>query len=247
MHYSDRVSRPADEFGSYTGVGMDVVTSQPTLARAGAGRPLREDVHQYLRDAILHGDLKPGDQIVETHLARQFGISQGPVREALRELEQIGLIEHHPHRGTFVRLITAAGAWEVYTLRAHLEVLAARLAVACLTDDDLGCMDRLIDEMGDAGRRGDAKAFTLCDVRFHELLCERAGHELLLRTWRGINPLSWTLFTLTMLRHRDLVEIAERHRVIVAALRTRDTGAAEAAVQDHVLTLSEEVRRGLPG
>lgn len=226
---------------------MGVVTDQPSRPLRAAGRPLREDVHQYLRDAILYGDLKPGDQIVETRLAREFGISQGPVREALRELEQIGLVEHHARRGTFVRSITAAGAWEVYTLRAHLEVLAARLAAASLTDVDLDRLDRLVDEMADAGRRADAKAFTLCDVRFHELLCERAWHALLVRTWQGINPLSWTLFTFTRLRHRGLEEIAERHRAIVAVLRTRDAAAAEVAVRDHVLTLGEEVRRGLPG
>ncbi|MEA2524395.1 MAG: hypothetical protein QOF73_1622, partial [Thermomicrobiales bacterium] len=83
------------------------------------------------------------------------------------------------------------------------------------------------------------------DVQFHELICERSGHALLLHTWRGINPLSWTLFTLTIL-HRDLVEIAERHRPIVDALRARDPELAVKAIKDHVLTLGEEVSHDLP-
>ncbi len=220
-------------------------TLAPTYRQAG--RPLREDVREYLRDAILHGQLKPGEQIVETRLARQFGISQGPVREALRELEQIGLVEHRARRGTFVREITRSGAWEVYTLRAHLEVMAVRLAAERLTDDDLTTLERLIDEMVEAGRKGDRQRLTWCDVRFHELLCECSGHQLLLRTWRGVNPLSWTLFTLTILRDRDLVEIAERHRPILEALRARDPDAAERAINDHILQLGKDVREGLPG
>ncbi len=239
-------------------------TLAPTYRQAG--RPLREDVREYLRDAILHGQLKPGEQIVETRLARQFGVSAeldafkwagaivaetdtqtANTAEALRELEQIGLVEHRARRGTFVREITRSGAWEVYTLRAHLEVMAVRLAAERLTDDDLTTLERLIDEMVEAGRKGDRQRLTWCDVRFHELLCECSGHQLLLRTWRGVNPLSWTLFTLTILRDRDLVEIAERHRPILEALRARDPDAAERAINDHILQLGKDVREGLPG
>jgi DNA-binding GntR family transcriptional regulator len=226
---------------------MSIATGQPTLKQPISGRPLRDDVREYLRDAILHGDLEPGAQIVETRLAREFGISQGPVREALRELEQIGLVEHRARRGTFVRQITRAGAWEVYSLRAHLEVMAVRLAVSRLTEDDLALLERMIDEMVEAGRLGDRKLLTWCDVRFHEHLCECAGHDLLLRTWRGVNPLSWTLFTLTVLRERDLIEIAERHRPILEALRSRDTALVEQAISDHILQLGSEVGHGLPG
>ena len=226
---------------------MRVAAGQLPPTIRNAGRPLRDDVREYLRDAILHGDLKPGDQIVETRLARQFGISQGPVREALRELEQVGLVEHRARRGTFVRAISRTGAREVYTLRAHLEVMAARLAVHRLTDDDLAALNRLLQEMIEAGRHHDRKRLTWCDVRFHELLCERSGHQLLLQTWRGVNPLSWTLFTLTVLRDRDLVEIAERHRPILEALQSRDLAAVERAISDHILQLGEEVSHGLPG
>src|SRR5947209_19061185 len=85
------------------------------------GQSLRAEVRERLRQAIMQGELKPGEQIVESRLARQLGISQAPVREALRELEQMGLVVNHMRRGTFVRELTAQDAWEMYTLRAQLE------------------------------------------------------------------------------------------------------------------------------
>src|ERR671932_592147 len=76
---------------------------------------LRDDVRQHLREAILRGRLKPGQRIVESRLARELGVSQAPVREALRELEQMGLVVNHTRRGTFVRELSPHDAWEMYT------------------------------------------------------------------------------------------------------------------------------------
>jgi DNA-binding GntR family transcriptional regulator len=188
----------------------------------------------------MQGELKPGEQIVESRLARQLGISQAPVREALRELEQMGLVVNHMRRGTFVRELTAQDAWEMYTLRAQLESMAARLALPHLTDADMDEMERLIEAMVEAGRTGNAEELTSADAHFHEFLCERSGHKLLMRMWRSIHPLNWTQLTVAVL-HRDLVELAERHRDIVDALRTRDAEAVDRAVQHHLLAVGEQV------
>jgi DNA-binding GntR family transcriptional regulator len=204
------------------------------------GQSLRAEVRERLRQAIMQGELKPGEQIVESRLARQLGISQAPVREALRELEQMGLVVNHMRRGTFVRELTAQDAWEMYTLRAQLESMAARLALPHLTDADMDEMERLIEAMVEAGRTGNAEELTSADAHFHEFLCERSGHKLLMRMWRSIHPLNWTQLTVAVL-HRDLVELAERHRDIVDALRTRDAEAVDRAVQHHLLAVGEQV------
>jgi DNA-binding GntR family transcriptional regulator len=204
------------------------------------GQSLRAEVRERLRQAIMQGELKPGEQIVESRLARQLGISQAPVREALRELEQMGLVVNHMRRGTFVRELTAQDAWEMYTLRAQLESMAARLALPHLTDADMDEMERLIEAMVEAGRTGNAEELTSADAHFHEFLCERSGHKLLMRMWRSIHPLNWTQLTVAVL-HRDLVQLAERHRDIVDALRTRDAEAVDRAVQHHLLAVGEQV------
>ena len=205
------------------------------------GRSIREDVRQHLRDAIIQGELRPGEKIVESQLARQLGISQAPVREALRELEQTGLVVNLSRRGTFVRQIKADDAWEMYNLRAYLECRAGRLAIARLTDRDLDRMDQMIREMVEAGQSKDRDLLTQIDAGFHEFLCERSGNGLLLRSWRSISPLCWTLITVATLPYRDLVEFAERHRPMLDALRSRDVSATEVAIRDHLLTIGEEV------
>src|SRR5687768_8483139 len=103
------------------------------VAVAGVGsrtsrRVFREDVKEYLLDAILHGQLQPGDRIVETRVAHELGVSQGPVREALRDLEMFGFVVSEPFRGTRVRKTTSAELIEIYPIRAALEGVGAREA-----------------------------------------------------------------------------------------------------------------------
>jgi DNA-binding GntR family transcriptional regulator len=206
---------------------------------------LRHDVRNHLRNLIFDGTLQPGDRIVESRLARELGISQTPVREALRELEQMGLVVSYPNRGSSVRKVEPRDAHEMYTLRAHLEVMAIDLALPRLTDEDLATLDGLIDGMIEAGDDNDPDLLTELDTRFHEFICERSGHGLLLSTWQGISPLNWTMMTVIRLKGRNLRELAERHRPIVDALRARDPEAAERAILEHVLVLGERVVRDL--
>lgn len=206
---------------------------------------LRHDVRNHLRNQIFDGTLQPGVRIVESRLARELGISQTPVREALRELEQMGLVVSYPNRGSSVRRIEPQDAEEMYTLRAHLEAMAIKLALPRITDDDLATLDGLIDGMIEAGRDEDPELLTELDTRFHKFILERSGHRLLLRTWQGISPLNWTMMTVVRLKDRNLRELAERHRPIVDALRARNGEKAELAVREHVLVLGDKVVRDL--
>jgi DNA-binding GntR family transcriptional regulator len=156
----------------------------------------------------------------------------------------MGLVVNQARRGTFVRELSAQDAWEVYSLRAHLETMAARLAVERATHDDLDRMAELMQAMLEAAHREDEEGFIRADAGFHELLCEMSGHKLLLRVWRSIHPLNWTQLSVATLK-RGLVELAERHSEILEALRARDADAVERAVQQHVLSVGEEVTRGL--
>jgi DNA-binding GntR family transcriptional regulator len=206
---------------------------------------LRHEVRNHLRNQIFDGTLRPGDRIVESRLARELGISQTPVREALRELEQMGLVVSYPNRGSSVRKVEPQDADEMYTLRAHLEGMAVSLALPKLVDADFDELDGLIESMIEAGEADDPELMTALDTRFHEFILERSGHSLLLRTWQGISPLNWTMMTVIRLKDRNLRELAERHRPIVNALRARDAEAADAAIREHVLVLGERVVRDL--
>lgn len=224
---------------------MPKVDESPQATPFKVSPSLRHDVRNHLRNLIFEGTLQPGDRIVESRLARELGISQTPVREALRELEQMGLVVSYPNRGSSVRQIAPQDADEMYTLRAHLEGMAITLALPRLTADDLDTMDGLIDGMVIAGRDQNAELLTELDTRFHEFICEQSGHRLLLRTWQGISPLNWTMMTVIRLKNRNLEELAERHRPIVDALRARDRDKAVSAIREHVLVLGERVVRDL--
>ena len=232
--------------------------------------PLPALVRQSIEEQILTGALKEGDQIVEYRVARQMGISQTPVREALRTLERDGLVETFPHRGTFVRHVTRREATERYTLGMELEAFAARLALPRLTESDYRTLNEIIDEMAAAaelrtarpaarpvsgpeerragpGSGGDTFARTVeLNNAFHRYLVERTGHELLLRAWLAVNPLNWRFVTYTRLLDPDPVELAERHRSLLTAYRTGDQVLAAAAIRQHIWEVAERVLPTIP-
>ena len=144
-------------------------------------RVLRDHIKEYLIEAILRGDYKAGERIVELRIAQQLGVSQTPVREAIRDLVSMGFLESRPFRGTFVRAFSIDELREVYPVRAVLEGLAARLAVHRLREDDFAQLERLLTEMIEAAEAGDIHATTEHNVAFHLIVLRAAGNKALLR------------------------------------------------------------------
>jgi DNA-binding GntR family transcriptional regulator len=226
-------------------------------------RPLPVQVREAIEEQILTGALREGDQIVEYQIARQMGISQTPVREALRTLERDGLVVTLPHRGTFVRRVTRREAAERYSLGMELEAFAARLALPRLTADDFRRLEALIDEMAAAadlarrellaphGQLVDVNEVAFArtvelNVAFHRYLVERAEHELLLKAWLSVNPLNWRFVTYTRLLNPDPVELAERHRALLEIYRTGDEARAAAAIRQHIGEVAVRVLPNIP-
>lgn len=214
-------------------------------------RLLSVQVREAIEGQILDGALREGDQIVEYQLARQLGISQAPVREALRTLERDGLVVTRPHRGTFVRRVSRREAAERYSLGMELEAFAARLAMPRLTEADFRTLQGIIDEMAAAARGEDrpSEAFAHSvelNTAFHRYLVERADHELLLKAWLSVNPLNWRFVTYTRLLNSDPVDLAERHRSLLAAYRSGDQILAAAAIRRHIGEVAEHVLVNMP-
>ena len=153
-------------------------------------RPLRRDsmaerIKQDLLRRIMQGELAPGARLVELQIARDLNTSQGPVREALRELEAMELVTTEPYKGSRVREVTPKDIREAYVVRASLEELAARLAAPHFK----GSVVTLRDEAAairTAARKKDIGAYTLHDVNFHRLIVAGASNRILLRTWDSL-------------------------------------------------------------
>lgn len=197
----------------------------------------QQEVYARLRAAILSGALAPGARLTELDLARQFGTSQAPIREALRRLEQEGLVRAFPRRGTYVTRLTAPEIEEVYSLRAELEAYAVRRYIERADRDALALPRRLLAELRDAAARDDQAALVEADLRFHRALCDGAGNDLLGQVWSLIDGRVRGMMAVGDLLSGDLRRIAELHLPLVAAIEARDTTRAEALIREHLRTI----------
>ena len=173
-------------------------------------RVFREEIREKLIEDILNGRLAPGARIVETRIAQQFGVSQGPVREALRDLELFGFVVSSPFRGTQVRQISTEELLEIYPIRAALEGVAARAAAVRIDQATLEHLEELIDShaRGRCPRRSPAEADA--DHSFHHAIVKASGNRMLEHVWQTMR-LSITTCLTVSITHRSLHEIAERH------------------------------------
>lgn len=193
---------------------------------------LSDQVKDRLLQAILDGRYPPGARIVETQVARELGTSQAPVREALRDLEALGLVEASAFRGARVRLPSAGELLEAFVIRSQLESFAARLAVAGMTNRDIDELAGHLGEMRRAARANDAHAEAMADAMFHGRIIELSGNATLQRVWRQLEPFSRTYIMLVapgVDRHR----IADLHQPVLDALRGRDVARTARALDRH--------------
>jgi DNA-binding GntR family transcriptional regulator len=193
---------------------------------------LREQIKEVLLARILEGDYAPGARIVEMQVAQEFGTSQAPVREALRELEALRLIVSEPHRGARVRKVTARELAEIYPVRAALEEEAARAAASRL-GGRVEALEAEYAAMRAAADREDVHDLVAHDVAFHRVIVEGSGNQTLLEIWASLHVASRTVITLVKERP-DLHAVAEMHRPLIEAFRTRNPARCARMVRKHI-------------
>jgi len=202
---------------------------------------LREQVKEILLERILRGELEPGERLVETRLAKELGTSQAPVREALRDLQLLRLVESEPFRGARVRAVDDSQLLPVFPVRAVLEELAAREAAARV-DGDVSPLERELEAMRDAAARGDWRTQISHDIGFHRAVVELTGNEPLLQSWLVLGIEVSTAFA-TYWTFWDQADLAEFHVPIIDAIRTGDSARAGAEARKHVRRTERVVRR----
>ena len=194
---------------------------------------LSDRVKDYIVEAVLNGDLKPGERIVESSLARQLGVSQAPVREAIRDLVLLGFLETQPYKGTSVRSFTPEELWETYTVRAALESLAARLAATSMTEDDTEVLQAILDEMMEAASQQDVDEVVALDNRFHEMILRFSRNKTLYQLWKTLQFGTWSIVTYRKSSF-DPAYLAARHEELLMALASGDPEKATHVMQHHI-------------
>jgi len=187
-----------------------------------------------IENLIVSGELPPGDRINEIQLARRFGTSRGPIREATRSLEAKGLVEVVRNRGVFIRRLKLEEAVEIYDLRSALFGLAGRLLAAHMSDDLLDNLKAQLKAMDEVAEERDFDRYYPLNLAFHNFVVEKAGNATLAREYAAM------VKKLHLFRARSLVQggglaVSNReHREIVDALASGDVDRAHAACWRHV-------------
>ena len=222
------------------------------MERVNASPPqrkvFREEIRSAIREAIFAGELHPGDKIIETFWARELGVSQGPVREAIRDLEAQGLVETVPFKGSRVRTLTEKDIRDNYSVRICLESKSIRDAIGELSDEALGKLTgrlrEILGEMDNCARQGDLRNFTERDADFHRAIIDATGNQVLLRLWEQCNMRNW--FSVSALTDAEsLQQLQQGHQRLLEEIANRDIKAAAATIEEHLTGLMDGFIRGV--
>lgn len=204
-------------------------------------KSLRERILDVLRDAILSGEFKPGQPLVETDLAAQLGVSRAPLREAIQTLNNEGLVETIPYHGTSVRVLSKIDIEELYSLRSVLEVFAIQRLIMLDKPENLERLEAVYQDMLAAADADDLKQVSEIDRVFHDELIGMSEHSLLQSTWNSVALRVRQVMALRNMRNSDIKQIAYNHLPIIEAIRDCDVIRATELIQSHVASAGDLV------
>jgi DNA-binding GntR family transcriptional regulator len=209
-----------------------------------AHKQLWEAVADHLRDEILDGRLAAGSRLVEAELAERFGVSRGPIRDALQELARAGLAVDLPRRGTFVSSLTEGDLAEVYVIRRAIEEAAARLTIERADEADVAAIFEALTTAETAYGGGDLAAAWDADMAFHRTYCRLSGNGRLLGLFDHLASQTVLLMRTSLESHASLgwTPPVELHRRIAQAIADRDVERATAAVGAHYQYTQDRLR-----
>ena len=196
--------------------------------------PLRDVVFNTLRRAILTGTLKPGERLMEVHLANKLGVSRTPIREAIRKLELEGLVVMVPRKGAEVAKISEKSLKDVLEVRRALDELIAKLACSRITREQLSELREAADEFEKATKTEDTSTIARADIAFHDIIMEATGN---LRLKQLVNNLAEQMYRYRFVYLKDESKhsmLVKEHSRIYDAIKNNDTEAAMEAARIHI-------------
>ena len=214
-----------------------------------------EIVLESLREQIINGILQPQEKLVEAEIARKFGLSRGPVREALRQLAVEGLVDYCPNKGCTVALLSPQDAYEVFFLRGSLEKLAIQKSNCHVSDYGLLIMETSIEEFRIADEAGNLMQAVRADEKFHQQIVQSAQIDRLTKMWELLSPLNGAMFLSVQNANRFGNQISDSetlarggtalgsHRLLLEAVRKNDLQEACKQLDLHYEKTGERIYR----
>jgi DNA-binding GntR family transcriptional regulator len=212
-----------------------------SLQALQARKSLGEHVFDSLKQAIIRGNMSPGEWLVESHIADTLGISRTPVREAIHKLEREGLIERQPRGGFTVLGLTRDDIEETFGIRAVLEGYAARLAAQKHREKELAPLESKITEFDKCLHKNQLSELTRINTEFHDLLYALSKSPKLVHMINGLTDQIYR-FRQIILKQTKMARVSnEDHKQMLEFIRKRDADGVEALVRDHIVRGQEMV------
>ena len=196
--------------------------------------PLRDVVYNTLREAILKGELKPGERLMELQLASKLGVSRTPIREAIRMLELEGLAVTIPRKGAEVAKMTVKDMEDVLEVREALDELAAKIACNKITEEQLQTLSKVKDAFEESTKTTDIKQIAMYDEKFHDVIYEYTGNVRLVNLLNNLREQIY-VYRVEYLKNVEVYpRLIEEHETILKALQDRNQELVVEAMRDHV-------------
>lgn len=204
--------------------------------------PLRDVVFNTLREAILKGDLKPGERLMELQLASKLGVSRTPIREAIRMLEQEGLAVTTPRKGAEVAKMTLKDMEDVLEIRDALDELAVRIACQKISDEQLKQLEDMKELFEKNTQTGNVKKIAEADVTFHDVIYEATGNPKLVTLLNNLREQVYRYRVEYIKDPKNYPTLIAEHEAILESLKNRDVKNAVEAMHVHVANQAEAVK-----
>ena len=203
--------------------------------------PLRDVVFNTLRESILKGEMKPGERLMEIHLANKLGVSRTPIREAIRMLELEGLVTMIPRRGAEVAQISEKGLKDVLEVRQALDALAMELACERITESEIAALKKACEHFVETTRTQDAVEIALADVALHDIIVCASRNDKLIQM---VGNLSQQMYRYRLEYIKDISQhgrLIEEHEEIFRCISARDKEAGARAIKMHIYNQEQSI------
>lgn len=197
---------------------------------------IRERVTKEIRHLILMGKFKPGKKMLETTIAQELNVSRNPVREALRQLEQEGIVEYIPQKGCFLREINLEELEEIFRLRANLEVISLEYCNFKMSDETIRKLESIIIELSNIKKSKKFDDMFILGLKFHELIVQECGKNIIYKTWKNFEGYNYSIFL--NIYDSDIDSLKRNiltHKKLLEKLRTGKENLIKKAILQHYL------------
>ncbi|MDD2494487.1 MAG: GntR family transcriptional regulator, partial [Tissierellia bacterium] len=200
-----------------------------------------EVVVTILRKRILGGEIEPGERIKELEISKELNISRGPVREALRQIEQEGLVSYSPNKGCTVKTISPSVMTEVYLIRSALEILAVKVYSGHMKQSTIIKLEELANNMGDMGKENNLYGIVENDEEFHSTIVKEAGVNTLFDTWKNFEGQNAAIYYTMRTSNVFPKAIKANHYMIIDAFKEKNLNSVCNVIQNHYMVVPEDL------